>query len=225
MAQTIAPRRRSGSPPEPGSLPVSPPIRRRRKWSLALIGTLVTVGSALAFAVLWMNAGDREPVLVVSRRVPAGQVIEAADLSVIRVSTDPGLAPIAGGRVDEVVGLAAATDLVPGTLLTTEHLDQDEILEAGSAVVGIALRGGQLPTGLQPGDRVLIVRTFTPGTDVEGESLGTVLEEGRVHDIGDRDVANGSVIVSLVVDEEVAPDVAGAASAELVSLVLVPADR
>lgn len=224
MAQTIAPRQRSTAP-DPSSLPLTPPTRRRRKWSLALVGTLVTVGSALAFAVLWMNAGDREPVVVVSRRVPAGQVIEASDLSVIRVSSDPGLAPIAGGRVDDVVGLVAATDLVPGTLLTTEHLDQDDILEAGSAVVGIALRAGQLPAGLQPGDRVLIVRTTTPGTESDDTPLGSVLDEGRVKDIGDRDVASGSLVVSLVVDEDVAPEVAGAASAELVSLVLVPAGR
>lgn len=223
MAQTVAPRSRTTAAPDTNGLPLAPPPRRRRRWSLALVGTLVTVGSALAFAVLWMNAGERRPVIAVSARVPAGQVIEADDLSVVRVSVDPGLAPIDGDRIDEVVGLVAATDLVPGTLLTSEHLDEGELLEPGTAVVGVALRGGQLPSGLQPGDRVLIVRTIQPGAEGEVESLGTVLDEGRVFDIGDPDVASGEVVVSLVVDEEIAPEVAGAASAALVSLVLVPA--
>lgn len=226
MAHTVAPRPRTNPAPDPNGLPLTPSPRRRRRWSLALIGTLVTVGSALAFAVLWMNAGDREPVLAVARRVPAGQVIEARDLSVVRVSTDPGLQPISGSSLDEVVGRSAATDLVPGTLVTTEHLRADDSrLDAGEAIVGIALRAGQLPPDLDGGDRVLIVRTVTPGTEAQEESLGTVLDEGIVRDVGDRDISSGAVVVSVVVDEEIAAEVAGAASAELISLVLVPAER
>lgn len=223
MAQTVAPRSRSNPAPDPNGLPLVPQPRRRRRWSLALVGALVTVGSALAFAVLWMNAGDREPVVAVTRRVPAGQVIEAGDLSIVRVSTDAALAPIPADQVDEVVGQIAVTDLVPGTLLTQEHLVAESILEAGSAVVGVALRPGQLPGRLEGGDRVQIVRTISPGTEDDSLSLGTVLDEGRVLEVSDRDVTDGTVVVSLVVDEDVAAEVAGAASAELVSLVLVPA--
>jgi hypothetical protein len=40
---------------------------RQRRWSLALLAVLLTVGSALAFVVLWLNAGERRPVLAVAR--------------------------------------------------------------------------------------------------------------------------------------------------------------
>ena len=221
MAQTVAPRPRTA--PDPAGLPLAPPTRRRRRWSLAAVGALVTIGSALVFAVLWMNAGDRVPILAVAERVPAGQVIEADDLRVVRVSTDPGLAPIDGDRLDEVVGLVAATDLVPGTLLTTEHLGEGDLLEAGTAVVGLSLRPGQLPDGLRPGDRVQLVRAIPFDPDDPRGSLAFVLGEGRVFEIGDRDLTNGTVVVSVVVDDDIAPEVAGASHAELLDLALVPA--
>jgi Flp pilus assembly protein CpaB len=227
MAQTVAPRPRT-PPPDANGLPLAPAPRRRRKWSLALVGTLVTVGCALAFAVLWMNAGDRQPVLAVAKAVPAGQVIESSDLRVIRVSTDPGLKPLRGDQLDRVVGLRAATDLVPGTLLTNDNVGQGDGLQAGEAVVGVALKPGQFPSGLEPGDHVEIVRTTPPASSASDEgigSLGTVLDEARVLDVVQEDVTSGTRVVSLVVDEEVAAEVAGAASAELVSLVLVPAGR
>jgi hypothetical protein len=190
------------------------------------VGTLVTVGCALAFAVLWMNAGDRKPVIAVAHRVPAGREISASDLKVVRVSVDPGLDTIPSSRLDEVEGLTAATDLVPGALLAREQLaPKGSGFQAGTAVVGVALPPGRLPDGLQVGDRVAIVRTIPPGSsssDRESGSLGTVLDEGTVYSIGDGDLANGTKVVSLVVDEDVAAEVAGAASADAVSLVLLP---
>ena len=72
----------------------------------------------------------------------------------------------------------------------------------------------------------MIVRTRPPanGSSEDGSSsLGGVLDEGRVLDVEDADITSGTKVVSLVVDEDVAAEVAGAASADLVSLVLVPA--
>jgi hypothetical protein len=225
MAQTVAPRPRTNPAPDANGLPLAPAPRRRRKWSLALVGTLVTVGCALAFAVLWMNAGDRQPIVVMAHAVPAGKVIEPDDLKVIRVSTDPGLRTIPGARVDDVAGLHAATDLVAGTIVTEDNLERGDGLRSGEALVGVALKPGQYPSGLGPGDHVEIIRTSPPAassSDGEVSSLGSVIDDGRVLDVGDRDLTNGSVVVSLVVSDDVAAEVAGAAGAELVSLVRVP---
>lgn len=204
---------------------------RRRRWPLALVASLVALASALTFAVLWLNAGDRKPVLVVSRPVPAGQVLSDGDLGVVRVSTDPGLRPIPASQRREVIGQTVSTGLVPGSLLTRAHLGGNvTLLGAGQAVVGVSLEGGQLLTpNLRVGDQVLIVQTpsagaSSTGSDAQGGSgLGLVLGEGRVFNVQKPDQSSRTVVISLSVAREIAPAVASANSAERVSLVLVPA--
>lgn len=209
----------------PASLAIIPPARRRR-LSLAVLAVLMAVGSALVFAVLWMNAGDRRPVLAVVAPVAAGQAIEDADLGVVRVSVDPLLDPLPADARSEIVGQVAAVDVAAGTLLTAVQLGGDDALQPGQALVGLALRGGQVPTTAQPGDRVEVIQTAPAGASADGspDGLGQVLAAGEVFAIESTGDAAGGVLVSLRVAEQDAPSVAGAAAADRVSLVLV-ADR
>ena len=62
MATTLP--KRTPTPADRAAPSLVPGGGRQRRWSLALVAILVTLGSALAFVVLWMNAGDRKPVLV-----------------------------------------------------------------------------------------------------------------------------------------------------------------
>ena len=123
--------------PRPGRRrPLVPGGGRQRRWSLALVAVLVTVGSALAFVVLWLNAGGRQPVLALRNDVAAGQIIEAEDLTVVRVSADGGIDPVSSSR-DDVVGRPAAADLLAGTLLVPGAVGTASGLEAGQAVIAI----------------------------------------------------------------------------------------
>lgn len=245
MATTTTPpeRRtllRRPRPQEDAAVPAAPRLpspARQRRWSLALVGVLVTLGSALAFAVLWSNAGDRVPVLVVRQDVAAGSTFESGDVTVVRVAADPELEPIASNRRDAVIGSTAAVDLVAGTLLNEGHLGEDSSLVEGEAVVGLALAAGQLPSpDLQPGDRVLVIQTRLPDargetapSDTDDEAAGQPFLPGleiaraTVRDVGADDPSTGDVPVSLVVSLDDAPQVAGAEAADAVSLVVVPA--
>lgn len=202
------------------------PVRRRR-LPLTVVAVLVAAGSALVFALLWLNAGDRRAVLAVAGPVAAGQVIEASDVAVVRVSVDPQLAPLPASARTDVIGQTAAVDLVTGTLLTDAQVGAQSLLSAGQAVVGLALDGGQVPTPrLRTGDRVRVVATTLPGASTQDSTagdgaLGRVIADGEV--FGVEPLADGAagVLVSLVVDEDVAPEIAGAAAADRVSLVLV----
>src|SRR3546814_1886874 len=64
--------------------------RRQRRWSLALAGVLLILGSGMVFLLVFVNAGDREPVLAIASELPAGQVISGADMQIVRVGGDPG---------------------------------------------------------------------------------------------------------------------------------------
>ncbi len=207
---------------------LAPAGGRQRRWSLALVAVLVTLGSALAFAVLWLNAGDRKPVLAVTRNVPAGQVIASQDIEVVRVSADPALTPVPSDRRGEIIGQTASFDLVAGTLLTEGAVGEATALEVGTAVVAVALGAGELPTAsLREGDRVLTVLTGIEGEAVEDggpapDVLGRVIGRGATVYALERDEVDGSLIVSLMVGEPDAAAVAGAEAADRISLVLVP---
>lgn len=197
---------------------------RRRRLPLTVVAVLVAASSALVFALLWLNAGDRRAVLAVAAAVSAGEVIEAGDLVVVRVSVDPVLAPLPASARADVIGETATVDLVAGTLLTDAQVGAEALLPTGQAVVGLALDGGQVPTPrLGAGDRVQVVATAVtqPTADAaEDGALGRVMAEGEVFAI--EPAAQGAgVLVSLIVDEDVPADIAGAAAADRVSLVLV----
>lgn len=140
----------NGQRPSPG---------RSVNLSRVALAMMLIAGLSLAFLLLYTSAGDRHDVLAVARPVAAGSVITAADLTEARVSVDPSLRPIPVSRQSEVVGRAAAVDLVPGTLLTRGHLADGPVVRTGRDVVGLALKAGQLPQGVRAGDRVLLVRS------------------------------------------------------------------
>ena len=203
-------------------LRVTPTPAGRRRIPLGVLAVLAAVLSALGFAAMYLSAGSREPVLAIARTVPAGQVIQSEDLVVADVSADPAIDPVPADARSEVVGRAAASDLVQGSLLSRAHLGTESLLGEGESVVGVALRGAQLPTAsLQRGDRVLVALTGDPAT-AEGDPPGRRVGEARVWAaelLGD---SSGTTVISLVVPEEDAPSLMGAAAAGRLSLALVP---
>lgn len=216
MASTTLPPRG----PVQRDRPAPPPIgggRRQRRWSLAMVAVLVTLGSALAFVVLWMNAGGREPVLALRNDVAAGQTIEADDLAVVRVSSDGGISPVASSQRDQVIGQPAATNLLAGTLLVPAAVGTSHGLEQGSAVIAIPVPVNRMPTSdLRTGDRVVIVRTESPGQ--AGGGSPRTLGEGRVFEVRDEDDAGSDIRVSVTVHESLALEIATAVARDEIFL-------
>jgi hypothetical protein len=210
----------------PGGRSPVPPVaaRRQRRWSLALVAILLTIGSALLFVILWLNAGDRKPVLALARTVPAGQTIGAGDLTTVRISSDPLLSPIPANRRRAIIGKQAAVDLVKGTLLTDAQLGKGIGLEAGTAVVAVTLPGAQLPVGdLRPGNEVLVVQVPDAAQARTAQQTDiTVLTRGRVFSVDKVESSSSTVRVSVVVDAGVGPQIAAANAADRVRLALVP---
>jgi hypothetical protein len=206
MASTTLPPR-NPAPADRSAPSLVPGGGRQRRWSLALLAVLVTLGSALGFVVLWMNAGGREPVLALRNNVVAGQIIQADDLRVVRVSTDGGIDPIASSQRDDVVGQPAATNLLAGTLLVADAVGTADGLESGTAVIAIPVPAAELPSDdLETGDRVILYRT---SSDTEGGEAD-VIGEGRVFSVQDDDSTTADIRVSVTIDESLAPQIASA---------------
>jgi hypothetical protein len=161
-------------------------------------------------------------VLAVARPVAAGEVIELGDLREVRVSADPGLRPMPAAERGAVVGRVASADLAPGTLLTAGHVSGAPTMEAGRAQVGVAVKAGQAPADLRPGDRVLVVLAPDPTVaGPSGQSDGDVVEGGRVTAVAPAADGSGATVVTVEVAEGDAAAVATASLAGRVGLVRV----
>ena len=207
-----------------GGRPHGGVVRRRRSSRLVLVGVVLGVAGALTGLLTYREAGRRIEVIAIARTVPFGQALVVEDLRAATLPTDSGLAAMPWTAVDGVVGRTAGTDLLPGQVLTAAAVANAAPPAAGEALIGVAVKPGQLPgAGLSPRDEVLVVpTTVTPSGTSGGADAGagwepiraTVLRTGEVDAAGQR-------TVDLLVRETAAAEVAGLAASGQVALVLV----
>jgi hypothetical protein len=131
--------------------------RRHRQLPLVVVGVLLVLGFALAFADASLHLGNRQEVLVLSQPLAAGQVLTTGDLQAVRVSVGAGLQAVPVAEESSVVGRPAAIPLVVGALLTRSEVGAASPVGSGSDVVAVGLKSGAFPPDLAPGDRVQVV--------------------------------------------------------------------
>jgi hypothetical protein len=153
---------------------VALPRTRRRPGVLAAGVALVALGS-LGAAYVAQTVGGSIAVVAVVRDVAPGEVVQAADLTIADVSTDPALSPVPAERLQSVIGQRAAATLNAGSLLTEAAVTATVVPPRGRSLVGVALTAAQLPAEpLQGGDRVRIVDTPTAQGEPPATSPATI---------------------------------------------------
>lgn len=198
----------------------------RRNTPLVGVGVVLVVIGALASAALRSGAAQRIPVLVVARPVAAGAVVREADLREVELSPAAGVATVPASRRGTVVGRRAAAPLAAGMVLSDGLLASGAKLEAGEALVPLALPAGRVPVEVGPGDRVAVMASGASlgaqaSLGVQDSASPGLLAEGRVLSITAN--ANDATVVSLVVPEGSAAGVMAAAAKNTVGLVLLAA--
>jgi hypothetical protein len=138
--------------------------QRRTRWgALALAVLLMAVGGLLS-GFAFLASTRTQSCLAVSRPVPAGATVTAADVTPVQVTVVAPLAPIPAERVRDAVGKRAAVSLVPGTLLTAAQLTDEPLVRSDQRQVGVGLPPERMPARtLHPGDRVQLVSTPDDG--------------------------------------------------------------
>lgn len=218
-----------GPPPPPAAAqaPVPPQATarikaRRRPLLFALMAALVAAGALLA-AYAYTSVNDSQEVLVVANDVARGEVVEADDLQVARVSVDPALTPVSGSEKSSIVGSRAAVDLWSGTLLTEQAVTDNLVPSEGESLVGISLTPAQMPSEpLYTGDAVRIVTT--PGDQGEVTDQTPVTIEATVVGVS-RVQETGETVVDVSVPHEKSADLAARAATGRVALVLDARER
>lgn len=151
----------NGAWPEPTApaarrLPSAP---RERKPALAALAVVLIVGGALLAAVLVVGAGHKTGAIEIAQAVGQGQKIPASSMQEVQITSGTGIDYVPWSEASQVARAYAATMLPPGTLLTPQMTTSTSNLASGMTVMGLALKDGQLPDGLQVGDHVDIYET------------------------------------------------------------------
>jgi hypothetical protein len=126
-----------------------------------VLGVLLVLGGALAFADVSLHQGTTDEVLEVSQPLSAGQIVQSSDLAFVRVSAGTDLSSIPVSDEASMVGRPAAIPLVAGALLTRSEVGAPSPVDSGSDVVALGLKSGQYPPDLVAGDQVQVVLVGT----------------------------------------------------------------
>lgn len=202
------------------------PVKRERRWSVAALCIVLAVVCALGAAWAVNSASERAKVLAVTRDVPAGQALTAADITIAEVSADAALSPLPAADKASVLGKRAAVDLRKGGLLLSSQLAAGTGLGDNKQQVGVLVKRGQAPAGtLAPGDKVLAVTTPAQGSaaTTKDDSSPTSIETVVVS--VSRPDASGAVVVNLAVDLGDGPALATRASQGRIALVREPRSK
>jgi hypothetical protein len=200
------------------------PTREKRPGYVALAIVLI-VGLAALGAYFYSRAGQKTPVVVVVRDVPVGHRISRGDLSTVDVAGT--VTAVGAGHIDSVVGQVATVELLPNTLLQRSMVTGTSLLPAGSSMVGVELKPGQLPaSGLADGARVQVLqlpdKTTATAPNATAPSGATVLaQSATVYDSTADPSQTGGTLLTLVVPSADAAPIATASSAGVVALVQV----
>ncbi|WP_219463132.1 hypothetical protein [Nonomuraea rhizosphaerae] len=207
------------SGPASRKLPVPP---RERKPALAALAVLLILGGALATTLLVLRSGDRVSAIRITQQIGAGQQFTANALEEVQIA-NTGIGYVSWSQRTEVLKSFAAVTILPGTLLTNEMgVRASAELGPGKAKVGLALKPGQAPSGLQQGDRVQVV--YVPGRTTQTESR-VLAQSALVQSVGDGGRAGGSLQITVIVDAAASPAILQYASAGEVAVAELPGAR
>jgi hypothetical protein len=197
--------------------------RRRRPAMIALAVAMAGAG-VLASSAVYERTDRLVPVVVVTVGVPAGAVVSAADITTADVFVPSGVRVIPGSQLGQVAGQTAAVALTPGTLLAPADLTGAQPPGPGQVLVAVPVKPESLPaSGLQPGDRVLIVGT--PGDQGQSGNSGQAAPlqspvAGTVEAVNTVTDQDGFDVVDLLVPPSAGVPVAAQASTGQIALIV-----
>jgi flagella basal body P-ring formation protein FlgA len=186
--------------------------RVRAQWLVLAAALTVLAGVLVAWSLT--RAADRVEVVSMARPVPAGTLIQAADLTTTAIAFDTpvvGLAPATS--MQSLVGRMATIDLQPGVLLSAGMWADGTELSPGERTVGAVMAAGNYPVDLAQGSSALAVATEA---DVAGDAAVIV----RVLDVTPGE--QQTVVITLAVPEADAARIARLAATDALILIGVP---
>ncbi|MER6219557.1 hypothetical protein ACWCYL_17435 [Streptomyces sp. 900105755] len=226
---------RSAGPAQPSVGDRLPTAPRERKPALAALAVLLILLGALGATTLVLQAGKRIEVIKITQEIPAGSSVTGSNVTSVMVADDSSIHYVRWSQLASLKKLKAVSTIPAGAVAVGEMFGSGSKLPAGKSTVGLALKEGQYPSGIEIGDTVAAYRV-TGSSSSGGSSSGGSSSSGsdslitgnaRVsavpEDKSSSDfTASTNYAITLTVDSDKAAELADAASNGEVALVLVP---
>jgi hypothetical protein len=197
-----------------------PSAPRERKPALFALAILLVALGAGAAGLLVIRAGTRVQAIEIVQQVNQNARIPVSAMQEVGISAGSGVSYVPWSQASQVEKYFAATTIPAGTLLTQNMVSPSSNVTAGQDMVGLSLKAGQVPAGLQPGDRVEAVAVGT----VCGVTAGDVLaQQAEVTAVSGSATSTGSTssVTIAVQPAEAGPLTCSAANGN-VGLALLP---
>jgi hypothetical protein len=200
-----------------------PSAPRERKPALAALAVLLVALGAATSGLLVLQSGHRVGAIEIVQALGAGQQIPVSAMREVEIASDSGINYVPWADAGQVVRVYAATAIPAGTLLTAAMTAAGNKVVSSDAQVGLSLREGQAPAGVQIGDTVqaLAVAVVTGC----GVTAGEVLGNGVVTSVSSSVSGDGTESVTLAVPVgQNATQLACVAAGGEVAVLLMPAN-
>ncbi|MGO1384578.1 MAG: SAF domain-containing protein [Arachnia sp.] len=211
MLRDHQPARADITPP-PSPRPDAVHLRARRNPRLIALGVLAIVLGALGAAALYSLNTDLTDVVVVTRDVVRGDIIEATDLAVVGMPGSLQMDMSPAHTLEAMVGQRALSDLPAGSFPLTRHVGEEPVPQ-GESLIGIRLTAGRLPSApLPPGTRVQLVSLAEDDNTVVDALMASspvLLGDGSGH------------LLDVTVDDDMAAEIATLAATDQLVLIAV----
>jgi hypothetical protein len=167
-------------------LPSAPRERKPALFALAIL--LVAVGAGAA-GLLVIRAGTRVQAIEIVQQVNQNGQIPAGAMEEAGISAGSGVSYVPWSQAGQVAKYFAATTIPAGTLLTQNMVAPSSNVTANQDIVGLSLKAGQVPSGLQPGD---MVEAIAVGTVCNVNAGQVLAEQAEVTEVSGSATATGS---------------------------------
>jgi pilus assembly protein CpaB len=176
---TAPPRPTFTSPPtveHRGGLRLSTGTYQRRPWQIGLGVALILVCAAVAGAA-FQSSAKRVAVVVAAKDLPAGTVLTPGDLATASIPASGHITAMSVAGSSALVGRQLDTPVYAGQVMVRQMLSSAPQLAPGEQVVGMLLKGDQMPSvPLVPGDTVQVIAVPQPGQgSTVGGTIGSIL--------------------------------------------------
>ncbi|MFD8811196.1 hypothetical protein ACFV23_06845 [Streptomyces sp. NPDC059627] len=222
---------RSAGPAQPSVGDRLPTAPRERKPALAALAVLLILLGALGATTLVLQAGQRIEVIKITQDIPAGASVSSSNVTSVMVADDSSIHYVRWSQLDSLKKLKAKSTIPAGAVAVGEMFGDSGKLPAGKSSVGLALKEGQYPKGIEVGDTVAAYHvtgtSSSGGSPSSGGSDSQITGNAKVSAVPDDKsssdlVSSTSYAITLTVDSDKAAELADAASNGEVALVLVP---
>jgi hypothetical protein len=223
---TSSPRAKKSAAQSRPSTPEPPRIPGRRNPRWIALGIVALCLGALLSYVIYTRVATETAVVMMARTVYRGTTVQAADLTVARISGESVAHSVPASRLTTLVGGKAVFDLPQGAIVTPGAIGDVAVPASGRAVVGVKLATGRAPAALlvpaSPVRLVAIPAATSNSSGAPADKLAGKTWNGIILDqVPGADGA--SIVINVDVPAEQAPTIALLAAQDRLVVVRDPA--